>query len=48
MRRMVRLQVVKPLEQFNVRLEFTDGTQIYLESDLHGPIFKPVLKSINY
>jgi len=41
---MVRIQAVKPLEQFNVRLEFTDGTQkeIDLEPYLHGPIFKPI------
>ncbi len=45
---MVRIQAVKPLEQFNLRLEFTAGTQIYLEYCLHGSILKPVLKSINY
>ena len=39
---MIRIQSVEPLEHFQVRLEFTDGTQkvVDLEPYLHGPIFE--------
>jgi hypothetical protein len=41
---MVRIQTVKPLEDFKVYLEFTDGTQkvVDLEPFLHGPVFEPL------
>ena len=44
MRQMVRIRAVQPLENFVVRLEFTDGTrkEIDLEPYLHGPIFEPI------
>ena len=40
----VRIQSVKVLERFRVRLEFTDGTQkeVDLEPYLRGPIFEPI------
>jgi hypothetical protein len=40
---LVRIRAVTPLEQFTVRLEFTDGTQrdVDLAPFLHGPIFAP-------
>jgi hypothetical protein len=42
--RLVRIQSVKVLDGFRVRLGFTDGTQreIDLEPYLHGPIFEPM------
>jgi hypothetical protein len=41
---MVRIREVQPLERFEVRLFFTDGTQkdVDLERYLHGPIFEPI------
>jgi hypothetical protein len=44
MPRPVRIHTVQPLENFRVRLEFTDGTikEIDLEPYLHGPIFEPI------
>src|SRR3972149_908749 len=40
----VRIRAVEPLQDFRVRLEFTDGTtkEIDLERYLHGPIFEPI------
>jgi len=42
--RLVRIKSVEVLNDFWVRLEFTDGTQrdIDLEPYLHGPIFEPI------
>jgi hypothetical protein len=42
--KLVRIRAVEALEDFNVRLEFTDGTQreIDLEIYLRGPIFEPI------
>ncbi len=42
--RPVRIRAVQVLEDFTVRLEFTDGThkEIDLEVYLHGPIFEPI------
>ena len=42
MPRPVRIRTVEPLEDFKVRLEFTDNTsrKIDLEPYLHGPIFE--------
>lgn len=42
--RQVRIQEVIPLEDFRVRLEFTDGNskQIDLEPYLRGPVFEPL------
>ncbi len=42
--RLVRIKSVEALNDFWVRLEFTDGTQrnINLEPYLHGPIFEPI------
>jgi len=44
MPRPVRIRAVEPLQDFRVRLEFTDGTtkEIDLERYLHGPIFEPI------
>jgi len=44
MPRPVRIVTVKPLEGFQVRLEFTDGTakEVDLQPYLHGPIFEPI------
>jgi hypothetical protein len=44
MPRPVRIVTVKPLEGFQVQLEFTDGTkkEVDLQPYLHGPIFEPV------
>jgi hypothetical protein len=44
MPRPVRIYTVKPLEGFQVRLEFTDGTtkEVDLQPYLHGPIFEPI------
>ena len=44
MPRPVRIRAVEPLEDFKVRLEFTDNTsrEIDLEPYLHGPIFEPI------
>lgn len=41
---MIRIRDVEPLEQFRVRLEFTDGThrEIDLEPYLHGPVFDAI------
>ncbi len=42
--RLVRVRGVEPLEGFEVRLEFEDGTQkeMDLEPYLHGSIFEPI------
>lgn len=44
MRGIVRIRSAVPLQNFVVRLEFTDGTQrdIDLGPYLHGPIFEPI------
>ena len=44
MSRPVRIVTVKPLEGFQVWLEFTDGTSraVDLQPYLHGPIFEPI------
>jgi hypothetical protein len=44
MARPVRITTVKPLEGFQVWLEFTDGTSraVDLQPYLHGPIFEPI------
>ncbi len=44
MPRPVRIATVEPLEGFQVRLEFTDGTTkaVDLQPYLHGPIFEPI------
>lgn len=41
---LVRIRSVEVLNDFWVRLEFTDGSQkeINLEPFLHGPIFEPI------
>ena len=46
MPRSVRIRAVTPLEEFTVRLEFTDNTtkEIDLKPYLHGPIFEPMRK----
>jgi Protein of unknown function (DUF2442) len=43
---MVRIRSVRPLERFEVYLEFTDGTArtVDLEPYLRGPIFESVKK----
>jgi len=44
MKSLVRVQNVEPLEKFEVRLLFEDGTQkeIDLEPYLYGPIFESI------
>ena len=44
MPRPVRIRAVEPLKDFQVRIEFTDGTtkEIDLQRYLHGPIFEPI------
>ena len=44
MRSMVRVKQVMPLDEFVVRLSFSNGTQrdVDLEPFLHGPIFEPM------
>jgi len=44
MPRPVRIRAVEPLEEFKVRLEFTDNTtkEMDLKPYLHGPIFEPI------
>ena len=44
MRSMVRVKQVTPLDEFVVRLSFSNGTQrdVDLEPFLHGPIFEPM------
>ncbi len=44
MSRLVRVRAVEPLQDYRVRLEFTDSTvkEIDLEPYLHGPIFEPI------
>ncbi len=41
---MICVRTVEPLDGFEVRLEFTDGSQkvVDLEPYLRGPIFKPL------
>ena len=41
---LVRIREVEVLNDFNVRLEFTDGTsrEIDLEPYLHGQVFEPL------
>ncbi|MCL4835566.1 MAG: DUF2442 domain-containing protein [Caldilineaceae bacterium] len=45
--KLVRIRAVQVLDDFNVRLEFTDGTQreVDLEIYLRGPIFEPMRNS---
>ncbi len=45
---LTRIRAVKPLDDFNVRLEFTDGTQrdVDLDPYLHGPIFAPIRENL--
>jgi hypothetical protein len=40
----VRIQGVAPLEDYRVRLQFTNGTtrEIDLAVYLHGPVFEPI------
>ena len=44
MSRPVRIRAVTALEDFKVRLEFTDNTtkEMDIEPYLHGPIFEPM------
>jgi len=46
--RPVRIRAVTPLEEFTVRLEFTDNTskEIDLKPYLRGPIFEPMRKDL--
>lgn len=47
--KLVRIKSVKPLDDFVVFLEFTDGTsrEIDLEPFLHGKIFAPLRQNKN-
>jgi len=46
--KLVRIRSVKPIRDFIVHLEFTDGTsrEIDLEPYLHGRIFEPIRNSM--
>lgn len=41
---MVRVQAVRPLDGFNLHVEFTDGTERVIDVDryLRGPVFEPI------
>jgi len=41
---MIRIRSVVPLETFNVKLSFTDGSErvVDLAPYLHGPVFEPL------
>jgi hypothetical protein len=45
MKKLIRVTEVYPLEDYNCRLVFEDGTEkvVNLEPYLHGPIFEPIL-----
>lgn len=45
----VRIQDVAPLDDFRVRLVFTDGSskQMDLEPYLRGPVFEPLRKDLS-
>ncbi len=49
MTKLVRVQAVEPKDEFNVLVQFTDGSQkkINLEPYLHGPIFEPIRNNIS-
>ncbi len=49
MSELVRIRAVAPLENFVVRVEFTNGAirEIDLEPYLRGPVFEPLRKDIN-
>ena len=44
MKQLIRIRSTTPLEDYVVRVEFTDGTirDIDLEPFLHGPVFEPL------
>lgn len=44
MKKLVRISTATPLEGYQCRILFEDGTQktIDLEPYLHGPVFKPI------
>lgn len=46
MKKLVRIKTVKPLEDFRVKLGFTDGTEKFvdLEPYLWGPVFESIRK----
>ncbi len=45
--KLVRIKSVKPLENFNVQLEFTDGTtrKVDLDPFLRGKVFESIRKN---
>jgi len=45
---LVRVQEAEPLEGFQVRLRFADGTQreVDLEPYLRGPVFEPIRRDM--
>ena len=49
MKKLVRVSEVTPLENYQCRLAFEDGTQkvVNLKPYLHGPIFEPILRDPN-
>ncbi len=44
MNELIRIRAVTPLQDFRVRVEFTDGTtrEIDLDPYLRGPVFEPL------
>ncbi len=49
MEKIVRIRSVEPLDEYTVRLGFTDGStkKIDLEPYLHGPIFEIIRNDMN-
>ena len=49
MKKLVRVREVTPLEDYNCRIVFEDGTAriVNLKPYLHGPIFEPILRDRN-
>ena len=49
MTKLVRIQAVEPRDEYNVLIQFTDGSQkqINLLPYMHGPIFEPIRNDIS-
>lgn len=50
MNKPVRIRSVEPLDDFRLRLQFTDGSQreVDVSPYLHGPIFEPVRADVEF
>ena len=49
MTKLVRVQAVEPKDEFDVLVQFTDGSQkqMNLEPYLHGTIFEPIRNNVS-